>query len=92
MIDGSRCPACQRVSVPPEPRCLACRTGTEPCTVEPRARVLGRTRTDEAGPWVALVELGDDARALATSSHEPRIGAEVPLGATEDGLRIPDER
>lgn len=76
MIEASRCPACQRVAAPPEPRCLACRADTEATDLGPEGRVLTYTRLEG---WVALVELTGEARVLARFATEPAIGDEVGL-------------
>lgn len=76
MIDGSRCPRCERVASPPEPRCLHCRAETEATELTPTGRVLTYTRQER---WIALVELAEEARVLARFDAEPAIGDEVRL-------------
>lgn len=84
MIEASRCPACRRCGVPPEPRCRDCGAETQAVELAAEGEVLARTRT-EAG-WVALVELESGARVLASLDAEPALGAlvEVP-GDREPG-------
>lgn len=65
MIEASRCPACDRVAVPPEEVCLACGKDPQAATVGPEGTVLARTVVD--GREVALVELEGGARVLATT-------------------------
>jgi len=81
MIAGSRCPACDRVAVPPEDRCLACRAGTEATQLAAEGRVL--TYTNQEG-WIVLVELEAGARVLARVDEEPAIGDTLAL--EEDAL------
>lgn len=77
MIEASRCPACERVAVPPEPRCLACRNETASTELATEGRVLTYTRTEEG--WVALIELAGGARVLAEREEQPVLGAQVEL-------------
>lgn len=87
MIEASRCPACDRVAVPPETRCLACREETEPTNLAPEGTVLARTQpASEEGAWVALVELAGGARVLARVPPRTPVGTPVELRRGADLL------
>jgi len=80
MIEASRCPSCQRVSVPPEDRCLACAAEPELVEIDERGEVLTCTRWED---WVGLVELAGGARVLVRFPAEPAIGDRVELGEAD---------
>lgn len=86
MIEGSRCPSCDRAAIPPEPRCLSCRAETEAATFPPEATVLAWTRTDPEESWIALAELDEEARVLARIDRRPRVGDGIELIEAEEGL------
>lgn len=91
MIEGARCPACERASVPGEARCLACRSVTEPASFEPTGRILARTQTDPQAGWIVLVELEEGARVLARRPDEPTIGATARVEARAGTFKVHPE-
>jgi len=74
MLQGSRCAACGRTSVPPEAACIACGAATREHAVEQRGRALAVTRLADART-VVLVELEGAARLMALSDVGLGVGA-----------------
>lgn len=90
MIEGSRCPSCDRAAIPPEPRCLSCRAQTEAATFPPEATVLAWTKLDGENDWIVLVELEGGARELAEAPAQPHVGEAVDLAEQGERFRVVD--
>ena len=78
-FSGLRCPKCRRVTVPPRPRCLACRVPSEDwVTVGPEGTVTTWTRRPQG--IFALVRLDGADTAI--------LHRLVDVDQPESGLRV----
>jgi len=95
-FEGLRCPQCRKVTVPPRPRCLACRVASEDrVTVGPQGTVTTWTRTPKG--ILALVRLdGADTAILhrLIDVDQPHSGMRVSPVLEDDlvGFRPVEQR